>query len=64
MLQIYRKAAKDAKWRKGEWVIEKTLPCLAFPGALCGFACEMTSDTFPLVKNHQAQSDKRWGMTA
>jgi len=24
----------------------------------------MTSDTFPLVENNRAQSDKRWGLTA
>ena len=37
-MQIYRKAAKGAKWRTGSLLMEKTLPCFAFLCALCGFA--------------------------
>ena len=39
--QIYRKAAKVAKWRRGIWVIEKSGSCLCVPLRplrLCGFA--------------------------
>ena len=37
-IQIFRKAAKGAKCRKGRLFIEKILHCFAFLCALCGFA--------------------------
>jgi len=37
-MQIYRRAAKDAKWRKGNWVIDIILLGSAFLCALCGVA--------------------------
>lgn len=37
-MQIHRKAAKGAKWRKGKSLIGKILPCFAFVCGDCGFA--------------------------
>jgi hypothetical protein len=37
-MKIYRRVAKDAKSRKGEWVIDIILLCFVFLCALRGFA--------------------------